>query len=263
MKKKLDKIETRLRTLFEQHLPHLITGGDPQLDLVYNLIHVIRENLIESAEGLIYAPDQFALILHPDQIPTWENHQELLDEIASAIQRIGLEENFVFRQPISISIRSDPDMPDNTLSVRAERTKPDPSLPDTAAMTQTKLEIEPQGLPENAFLVLGGKMNTPLEKPVINIGRHSDNDIVLDDPHISRHHAQLRSINQRFVIFDVGSYGGLLLNGKKITKATLHAGDVIRLGVTSLIYIQDSTGETPTTALPVDSEDHPSKGPEK
>jgi len=263
MKKNLDKIETRLRTLFEQQLPHILTGSDRQLNLMDHLIQVMRENLIESPDGLIHAPDQFTLILHPEQITALENHQELLDGIASAIRKIGLEENLLFHQPPRISIHSDPDMPDNKLTVRAEMTRPASSLPDTAAMTQTTLEDETQGLPENAFLVLGGKKNIPLEKPVVNIGRHSDNDIVLDDPHISRHHAQLRSINQRFVIFDVGSYSGLLLNGKKITEATLHAGDVIRLGVTNLIYIQDSTGETPTTAIPVDTEDPPSKGAEK
>lgn len=262
MKKKLDKIETRLRILFEQQLPQLITGGSHQLNLLDQLLHVMRENLFESPEGLIYAPDQFTLILQPGKISTWENHQELLDEIASAIRRIGLEEDLVFNHPPRITMRSDPDMTADKLTVRAEMTKPDSSLPDTAAIAQTKMDNDTQSFPENAFFVLGGNRNVLLQKPVINIGRHSENDIVLDDPHVSRHHAQLRAINHRFVIFDVGSYGGLFLNGKQIIKATLHAGDVIRLGVTNIIYIQDSTGETQTKAIPTDSEDCLPKGSE-
>jgi pSer/pThr/pTyr-binding forkhead associated (FHA) protein len=76
----------------------------------------------------------------------------------------------------------------------------------------------------------------------------------MEDQYISRHHVQLRAINQRYVIFDVGSTGGILLNGKPITQATLHPGDVIRIGMTHLIYVQDTTGDLPTSALSLDTE---------
>jgi len=77
------------------------------------------------------------------------------------------------------------------------------------------------------------------------------------DPHISRHHAQLRVINQQYVLFDVGSTGGVFLNDRKVSQSRLYSGDVIRLGTSNLIYVQETLAEDPTTALPIDDESAP------
>ena len=53
------------------------------------------------------------------------------------------------------------------------------------------------------ILLLRGNPH-PLIKPVVNIGRHSESDLVIEDLHVSRHHAQLRAISQHYVIFDTG-----------------------------------------------------------
>jgi pSer/pThr/pTyr-binding forkhead associated (FHA) protein len=116
--------------------------------------------------------------------------------------------------------------------------------------------VQPK-IPQNAFLVIAGKTNFPLTKAVVNIGRHSDNDLILEDQYISRHHAQLRAIDNRYVIFDVGSTGGIFLNNKQISRATLHPGDVLRIGMVNLIYSQDTTAEQPTSAVPVETDDQP------
>ncbi len=121
-------------------------------------------------------------------------------------------------------------------------------------MTQSEHEEIKNSLPEDAFFIVGGTRNYPLTEPVINIGRHSNNDLVLNDPHVSRHHAQLRAINKRYVIFDIGSIGGTLINDKPITQATLFNGDVVRLGMTNLIYVQANISTSPTTALATDDD---------
>ncbi len=263
MKKKLDRIESELRALFEKRLLSFFSDNTQGTSLLDDLLRVMKSEIREVSEGVYYAPDQFILEVSSEDFPEWGSHQELLDEISSVLERTGLEEGFSFRQSPEIQLYNTPEIPPNEFNVSASFTAPKPALPDTAAMPQNEQQIKEQTLPENAYFVIGGKKGIPLNKNVINIGRHSDNDLILDDLHVSRHHAQLRVINQQFVIFDVGSSSGLFLNGKKISKATLQAGDVIRLGVTKLIYVQDSTGEYPTTAMPVDSGDHPTEKAEK
>jgi uncharacterized protein YraI len=51
----------------------------------------------------------------------------------------------------------------------------------------------------------------------ITIGRAQDNDVVLDDPQVSRHHARLTQRNDQIVIEDLGSTNGTLVNGRRIT----------------------------------------------
>ncbi len=260
MNKNLDKIESKLRAIFEERLLSIFSTSPHQRTLVDDLLKVMKDNLREGQEGKLHAPDQFILEVSPEDFSDWASHKDLLDEISAVLQETGEEEGFTFKQTPEIKIHKNPNLDHKQFSISALFTTPKTRLPDTAAMAQNSQTDVAPCLPENAFFVIGGKKNFPLENNVVNIGRHSDNDLILDDAHVSRHHAQLRCINQRFVIFDVGSSGGLFLNGRKISQATLQPGDVVRLGVTKLIYVQDSTGEHPTSAMPVDSEDDRAKG---
>jgi pSer/pThr/pTyr-binding forkhead associated (FHA) protein len=83
--------------------------------------------------------------------------------------------------------------------------------------------------PESAFLIIQGTKAVPLTLDVIKIGRSHDNSVVIDDPRISRHHAEIRAINERYVLFDLGSSGGTFINGQRTSQAMLYPGDRISL----------------------------------
>ena len=91
----------------------------------------------------------------------------------------------------------------------------------------------------NAFLIVGAKKIIPINRPVINIGRRLDNQVVIDDPRVSRAHSQLRVTKGRFALFDLNSTGGTFVNGQRINKSILHPGDVISLAGVTLIFGQD------------------------
>jgi pSer/pThr/pTyr-binding forkhead associated (FHA) protein len=98
---------------------------------------------------------------------------------------------------------------------------------------------ESAAVPESAFLIIDGVKEFPLKKPVVNVGRRLDNDLVIDDPRVSRHHAQLRAIKSRYVLFDLNSSGGTFINGQRTSQTVLYPGDVISLAGVSLIFGQD------------------------
>jgi pSer/pThr/pTyr-binding forkhead associated (FHA) protein len=109
------------------------------------------------------------------------------------------------------------------------------------------MEIDPDheaetsdALPQNAVLILEGLKAYPLREALINIGRKLENHIIIDDPRISRVHAQLRAIKGHFVLFDLGSKGGTFVNGQRISEVMLYSGDVISLAGVTLIFAQDS-----------------------
>jgi pSer/pThr/pTyr-binding forkhead associated (FHA) protein len=115
--------------------------------------------------------------------------------------------------------------------------------------------------PGNAFLIVGGTQTVPLSRSVVNIGRRLDNHVVLDDPRVSRVHAQLRVVKDHFVIFDLNSSGGTFVNGHRTNQSVLHPGDVISLAGVTLIFGQDlpaapspNEGQTkPAPSISVDS----------
>jgi pSer/pThr/pTyr-binding forkhead associated (FHA) protein len=94
-------------------------------------------------------------------------------------------------------------------------------------------------------LIVEGVKVFPLTTAVINIGRRLDNQLIIDDPRVSRNHAQLRSIKGRFVVFDLNSTGGTFVNGQRTSQSVLYPGDVISLSGVSLIFGQDNPPPRP------------------
>jgi len=68
------------------------------------------------------------------------------------------------------------------------------------------------------------------------IGRALDNDIVLEDASVSRHHAVIESRNGGHVLRDLGSQNGTWLADNRVSEANLATGDAVRLGDVRLTF---------------------------
>lgn len=94
-------------------------------------------------------------------------------------------------------------------------------------------------IPENAFFLIDGIRFYPLVKTVINIGRRLENDLVIDDPRVSRNHAQLRATEGHYVLVDLSSTSGTFVNGNRVSETILYPNDTISLGGVKLTFHQD------------------------
>jgi anti-anti-sigma factor len=88
-----------------------------------------------------------------------------------------------------------------------------------------------------AALVLPDGTQYPIPSEGAIIGRRSDSDILIDDPSVSRRHAQILYRDGRYYLVDLGSSNGTTLNGRPVTRpAPLAEGDVLQLGGTRLTF---------------------------
>lgn len=71
------------------------------------------------------------------------------------------------------------------------------------------------------------------------IGRSRENDIVLENLSVSRQHGQIRLHEGRFILTDMTSANGILVNGVRVTKTEIIDGDVITIGKHKLIFRGD------------------------
>ncbi|HEV3295692.1 MAG TPA: FHA domain-containing protein [Streptosporangiaceae bacterium] len=69
-----------------------------------------------------------------------------------------------------------------------------------------------------------------LPTKVLRIGRAQDNDVVIADLGVSRHHAELRRVGDRYQMVDLNSHNGTFVNGQRINTAPLSEGDVVGIG---------------------------------
>jgi len=68
------------------------------------------------------------------------------------------------------------------------------------------------------------------------IGRASDNDIVVDDPTVSRYHAKVTQGTNGFYIEDLKSLAGTIVNGEKAKRKEIPIGATVKLGKTAMVF---------------------------
>ncbi|MBI1256200.1 MAG: FHA domain-containing protein [Chloroflexi bacterium] len=84
-----------------------------------------------------------------------------------------------------------------------------------------------------------------LNKDIVTLGRDITNDIVINDPEVSRHHMRLTRGAGGFTVEDLGSTNGTFVNGQRLTGARpLRPGDMIGLGETVTLAYEMSAAPT-------------------
>jgi pSer/pThr/pTyr-binding forkhead associated (FHA) protein len=88
-------------------------------------------------------------------------------------------------------------------------------------------------------LLVGEDKRTVVSGDPFVIGRSRECDLVLDDPNVSRQHAELRREDGGWAVHDLGSTNGIKLNGKRSRGGRLNPGDEITLGISRLTFEQE------------------------
>jgi hypothetical protein len=243
MRINFDQLETRLQSLIEGRIARFFPEGIDQKNLSSQLVDEMRANLQIQSDGHYLAPNLFFLTMHPAHALILAEHQAFLDNLAALLTKIAEEAGIQFPSPPRLRV-----IPDSEISLGETRILAQfhlDHLVDTSTLTAEPTPEKPDLL--NAFLIVNGSEIFPLSGKVVNIGRNVENHLVILDLRISRFHAQLRTIRDRYVSFDLDSTGGTFVNEKRITQCVLHPGDVISRAGLPLIYGQDFaplSGET-------------------
>jgi hypothetical protein len=106
----------------------------------------------------------------------------------------------------------------------------------TAGRLAEPLEQRARTRAETALLLLDGR-RLVVGPAGVTLGRSRQSDVVLNDPNVSRNHAEIRPRGGSWVLTDLGSTNGSRINGRRIEGSeVIRAGDEIELGSTSLRF---------------------------
>lgn len=88
------------------------------------------------------------------------------------------------------------------------------------------------------FVIRGNDQGSRFELtvPVVTIGRDSGNRIQLHDTEVSRRHAEIRRVDDRYLLVDLNSSNGTLVNGKAVREHILNSGDQVQVGRTLMLF---------------------------
>ena len=75
-----------------------------------------------------------------------------------------------------------------------------------------------------------------IEESIVSVGRLSSNDIVVEDPLVSRHHCVIRNKGEQHTIEDLNSSNGTYVNGEPVEVASLEDDSLIEIGASSFLF---------------------------
>lgn len=247
---RLARFERLAEQLVEGTFARLFSDRLHPLEVATHLARAIEDALDHpppsvSAVSPPPAPTHYQIFLHPSDLAALPDRVGLIEELTRYLTRLAAQAGLPLTASPVISLEPSPDLPPHTVQVRAFWGEPGEGGEDTRSLaTEGVVDEEEDG--RTAFLIIGGKRQVLLRGTVLNVGRALDNDIILEDPRVSRHHAQLRRRFGRYVLYDLGSSGGTTVNGYPVQECVLRPGDVISFAGLEVVY-----GEEPAAPEPV------------
>ncbi len=238
------RFEANIERLVESAFANFFGNKIRAQDIALQLARAMEDTLSPATSGDArpIAPDRYIIALNPQVHHHLTQRQPALPQtLGQHLVMLAMQSGYRLTNIPIIMFVSDPTLERGRLHVQADHTdRPENS---TAGIQRVVVATVPRSVSIAASLMINTERLIPLATEIVNVGRHLDNDIILDDPFVSRHHLQLRRRAGVYLLFDVQSNGGTYVNGVRVKEHQLQTGDVIQVGKTQMVYVEDGSDE--------------------
>lgn len=233
------EIEKRLENLVEGFFNNRFHSSLQPIELARKLAaEMDRKRQISVAHT--YAPNAFTVAVAPPDLVEFEGfEQSIVTELADYLTAYAQDKKYRLPGAIQITLTDDQGLRSGDCRVfsHLEESR---SAAEVAGHTQvipteeirSLVEASPKARLENLDLGLA----FDLDADSLSIGRSADNDVVLTDSGISRHHARLEREKNTYLLTDLGSTNGTFVNDREISQVTLADRDRITFGALNLTF---------------------------
>jgi FhaA, N-terminal domain/FHA domain len=235
----LSRFENLIEGIVEGSLAEITTGHLHPIEIAKKLARAMDSGQTIGAGGPL-APNSYTVEVNAADYAVFSPFSQSLErELASYLRALATERGFSFVARPQVTIVENG-------SLRPRRIRIGASLSDGAASealaAQTQMTAPlpvsqvRERLARSAALSLTDGRRVALDKPVTSLGRQIDNDIVIEDRRVSRHHAQIRYEHSNFCLYDLASANGTSVNSQAIGQIILRDGDTVSLGGVEMTF---------------------------
>jgi hypothetical protein len=245
----LSRIEAFLQRVFEAPAGRLGARLQP-VTLAKRIERAMDTNKSFRDDGVL-VPNQYDLHLNPADFASFASYRASLeDDLAHDVLARARRERYLLVARPRVQILPDPTTRRGDVRVAAnvvdeegarQRTdRPMPASSDTMIFSHPEREADAPASATRAYLLVRTDGASPVQfdlgGALISIGRASDNDVIVDDAMVSRHHCQLRLQHGAYSFADLGSRNGSFVNGQQVSQVALGPGDRIQIGETEIEF---------------------------
>jgi hypothetical protein len=194
-------------------------GSIRPIELGRRLVREMDDQRSVDVKGRRIVPNDFTVVLSAiDHASFNEIEDALVAELAEAAREYAREEGYHFMGPVTVQLAVDNGLRSGRFNV----------------VSQLKQAASGPGM---GSLVLPSGNRVDLSGNKVTVGRLPECTISIDDSNISRNHAEVRAGASSYLVTDLGSTNGTMVNGIKIVgDHALRDGDIISFGSTHVRF---------------------------
>src|SRR5438067_8887706 len=194
----------------------------------------------------VYVPDHYLVFLSPDDREQFQSYEVALKkELSDYLLERARGEGLALVTRPQVEFKTDDRLALGEFGIQAQLLgqpegdeEPPPAdyghtMVYTPDRPPTPLS-DSAGLPHGRGMLIFDGKRTVLGGERTTIGRSRECDVVIDDPNVSRKHAEVRRTIEGWMVVDLGSTNGVKVNGRRVREAVLSPGDEITLGLVRL-----------------------------
>jgi hypothetical protein len=234
----LSEFERRLEGAIEGLFTKAFRTGLQPVELA---TRILREMEANKAIGVreVWVPNGYVFYLsQPDRNRFSGSEKHLRRELEQVVREGATERGWGLVGPPEVQFQTDAELRQGEFRCEPLMVE-GPTTGGAAPMQSTGAEgADRTDRGAQLVMIEKGKAGKafPLSKDRVIIGRLGESDLVLSDPGVSRRHAEVRREDGRYVITDLGSTNGTMVNEATIGERVLEEGDRITVGRTVLEF---------------------------
>jgi FHA domain-containing protein len=247
----LRSLEEKIEGLVEGAFSRAFKTHVQPVELARKLAKEMEEHKTVSVSR-VYVPNHYVIFLSPDDREQFASYEVALKkELSDYLLERARGEGLALVTRPQIEFKTDERLALGEFGIQAQLLgQPDGDAePPQADYGHTMVYTPDKAAPppvdpatgrdrRRGLIVFDGK-RTLLAGERMTIGRSRDCEIVIDDPNVSRRHAEIRKTIEGWMIVDLGSTNGVKLNGRRVHEEVLSPGDEITLGLIRLDYNEE------------------------
>jgi hypothetical protein len=246
----LRSLEEKIEGLVEGAFSRAFKTHVQPVELARKLAKEMEEHKTVSVSR-VYVPNQYVVFLSPDDREQFQSYEVALKkELSDYLLERARGEGLALVTRPQIEFRTDDRLALGEFGIQAQllgepegdREPPPADYGHTMVYTPDKATPPPKDFMAagrgRGYIAYDGK-RTMLAGERMTIGRSRDCEIVIDDPNVSRRHAEVRKTIDGWLIVDLGSTNGVKVNGRRVEEEILRPGDTITLGLVELSFDEE------------------------
>jgi FhaA, N-terminal domain/FHA domain len=251
----LRAIEQKIEALFEGVFGRAFRTNVQPVELARKLAKEMDDHKTVSVSR-VYVPNEYTVYLATPDRAQFEGYEaNLQSELEEYLTEHAKREDYAVLTAPRVLLETDDDLSVGefgiaTRMVQPRRPRRAEGEPDEQVEPGATMIYKPKAPPqateaaspvdlgverEVAVLAWDGR-RMRVDKRRVVLGRSRECDIQIEDPNVSRRHAELRQEGAAFWIVDLDSTNGIEVNGRRVQRAKLDSGDVVTVGSTDITF---------------------------